>query len=284
MAIGRNAGDKGVAGDLRTPEGRFWITGMVPGKSKGPAYGALVFTLNYPRPGDLAEGKGGHGIWIHGVERGTLPTFTHGCLSLANEDVLALSALADAATPVIILPDSLGPDPATEVDMAGLDREYAGISTAYGRKTAADSAVREDVLRQARAFVADEGRQFPELSMETLTADDRKAILARVEKWRTDWTSRDVEQYAANYDAAFHDRQGRNKSAFLDRKRRIFASKSRIAMEVRDTRIESESYGRVRVTFRQDYLAESPEGTQRSSDTKTLRLDEGPSGWLIITE
>jgi hypothetical protein len=284
MAIGRNAGDKGDKGDARTPEGKFWITAMLAGREKGPIYGALVFPLNYPRPGDMADGKGGDGIWIHGVAAGSLPTFTHGCISLANEDVTALAELADAATPVIILPDSLGPDPARQIDTLGLDREYPGIHAAYARKTASDSVAREAALKQARAFVAEEQRKFPDLSLKTLSDSDRREVLARLEKWRIDWSSRTLDAYASNYDAAFRDRQGRAKPAFLERKGRIFASKSRIAMEIREPKIESECYGRVRVSFRQDYLAESPEGTQRSSETKTLRMDEGPRGWLIITE
>jgi hypothetical protein len=120
--------------------------------------------------------------------------------------------------------------------------------------------------------------------MQALTEADRKAILARLEKWRADWANRALDAYASNYDDAFHDRAGRSKAAYLERKAKIFASKSKIEMEIRDPRIESECYGRARVTFRQDYMAEGPEGAQRTSDNKTLRLDQGPQGWLIITE
>jgi murein L,D-transpeptidase YafK len=284
MAIGRNAGDKDVRGDARTPEGRFWIVGMAPGPSKGPVYGALVFPLNYPRPSDRAEGKGGDGIWIHGVPIGTLPNYTHGCVSLANDDMLALSAFVDAATPIVVLSDSLGPDPMRQIDTVGLDREYPAIFAAHGRKTAADTAAREAVLKQARAFEAEEQKRFPDLSMQALSEADRKAILARIEKWRADWANRSLDAYASNYDDAFRDRSGRTKAAFLDRKAKIFAAKSKIEMEIREPRIESECYGRARVTFRQDYMAEGPDGEQRTSDNKTLRLDEGPQGWLIITE
>jgi murein L,D-transpeptidase YafK len=284
MAIGRNAGDKDVRGDARTPEGRFWVVGMAPGPSKGPLYGALVFPLNYPRPSDRAEGKGGDGIWIHGVPIGTLPNYTHGCVSLANDDMLALSTFVDLATPIVILSDSLGPDPMRQIDTVGLDREYPAIFAAHGRKTAADSAARETVLKQARAFVAQEQKRFPDLSMQALTEADRKAILARLEKWRADWANRALDAYASNYDDGFRDRTGRSKAAFLERKAKIFAAKSKIEMEIREPRIESECYGRARVSFRQDYLAEGPEGSQRTSDNKTLRLDQGPQGWLIITE
>lgn len=284
MAIGRNSGDKGRAGDLRTPEGRFWITGMLSGVQKGPIYGPLVFTLNYPRPGDMAEGKTGVGIWIHGVEAGKLPSFTKGCLALANEDVLALGAYADIATPIVILSDTLGPDPGRQVDMTGMEGEYPSIISAYGRKTAKDTAARESILEHAREFVAKEAKKFPELAMQALSEQDRKEVLARLERWRADWSSRSIEAYAANYDAAFRDRNGHDKQAFMERKRAIFGSKTRIEMEIREPRIESESYSRVKVTFRQDYLAEGPQGTQRSSEPKSLRLDEGPGGWLIITE
>ncbi|HKP96155.1 MAG TPA: L,D-transpeptidase family protein [Fibrobacteria bacterium] len=284
MAIGRAPGDKSDAGDLRTPEGRFWITGVVSGTSKGPIYGPLVFTLNYPRPGDEAEGKTGQGIWIHGVEMGKLPSWTHGCLSLANEDIVALSAFADVGTPLLILSDSLAPDPARQMDLAGMQREYPSFINAYGRKTHADTVAKAQALKQAAAYVAKEGREFPELAMQTLSARDKAAILARLQRWREDWSGRKIEAYAENYDPDFRDREGRDRESFLERKGRIFETKSRIQMEIVDPKIEPEGYSRVKVTFRQDYLAEGPQGQQRSSGPKTLRMESGPGGWLIITE
>ncbi len=284
MAIGRNSGDKGDNGDLRTPEGRFWITSLGAGPEKGPMYGPLIFKLNYPRPGDLADGKTGNGIWIHGVIMGNQPTYTHGCLSLANEDILALAAYADIATPVIILSDSLAPDPAHQIDLVGMESEYPAIAEAYARKSQSESDSKDKILEQARKYVAKEAKAFPELAMRPLTDEDRKDILTRLEQWRTDWTSRSIDAYAANYDASFRDKQGRDKKSFLDRKRKIFGAKSKIEMEIKEPRIESETYSRVKVTFRQDYVAIAPQGVQRSSEFKSLRLDQGPGGWLIITE
>jgi hypothetical protein len=56
-------------------------------------------------------------------------------------------------------------------------------------------------------------------------------------------------------------------------------------MEMRDQRIETEGYGRVSVTFRQEYSAEGGGGgVQKSSSTKTVWLEQGDSGWLIIKE
>jgi murein L,D-transpeptidase YafK len=284
MAIGRAFGDKSDAGDLRTPEGRFWITGLFPGASKGPIYGPLVLTLNYPRPGDEAEGKSGQGIWIHGTEMGKLPSYTHGCLSLANEDMLALSAFADVGTPLVILPDDVAPDPGKQMDLAGMEREYPSILSAYGRKTKADTLAKAKALKEAGDFVVKESRDFPELSMQNLSGKDKQAILDRLTQWREDWSSRSVEKYGENYDPDFRDKDGRDKQSFLERKSKIFESKSKIKMEIASPQIEPEGYSRVKVSFRQDYLAEGGRGLQRSSGPKTIRMESGPTGWLIITE
>jgi murein L,D-transpeptidase YafK len=284
MAIGRKTGDKSHEGDQRTPEGRYWIHGLKPGPAEGPIYGPLAFTLNYPHPGDEAEGKSGQGIWIHGVEAGKLPTYTRGCLSLANEDVLALAAYADIGTPVIILPDSLSPDPDRQIDVKGMEREFPEIVSAYGRKTRADMLAREKALKQAREYVADEARRFPELAMQVLTPEEKQEILDKLRQWSEDWSSRDMEKYARHYDPDFRDREGRDRQAFLERKRRIFESKTNIRMEMDDPRLEPEGYSRVKASFRQDYLAEGPQGPQRSSGSKSIRLEAGPDGWLIITE
>ncbi|MEO7425981.1 MAG: L,D-transpeptidase family protein [Fibrobacteria bacterium] len=284
MAIGRAFGDKLDAGDLRTPEGRFWIIGLFSGPSKGPIYGPLVFTLNYPRPGDEAEGKSGQGIWIHGTDMGKLPAYTHGCLSLANDDVVALSAFADIGTPLVILPDGVAPDPAKQMDVAGMEREYPSIVSAYGRKTQADTAAKAKALKDAGEFLAKEARSFPELSMQNLSAKDKQAIIDRLKHWRDDWSSRSIEKYGENYDPDFRDKEGRDRQSFLDRKAKIFETKSKIQMEISEPQIEPEGYSRVKVSFRQDYLAEGGNGSQRSSGPKTIRMESGPAGWLIITE
>ncbi len=284
MAIGRAFGDKVDAGDMRTPEGRFWITGLYSGPSKGAIYGPLVFTLNYPRPGDEAEGKSGQGIWIHGTEMGKLPSYTHGCLSLANEDILALSAYADVGTPLVVLPDNVAPDPSKQMDVAGMEREYPSIVSAYGRKTQADTLAKAKALKEAAEYVAKEGKDFPELSMQNLSAKDKKAILDRLAQWRDGWSSRDIAKYGENYDPDFRDKEGRDRQAFLDRKAKIFETKSKIQMEIGEPQIEPEGYSRVKVSFRQDYLAQGAQGLQRSSGPKTIRMESGPAGWLIITE
>lgn len=284
MAFGRNGGDKADAGDRRTPEGRYWITSVLSGPSQGPLYGALVFTLNYPNPKDIAEGKGGEGIWIHGVERGRRPARTRGCIALPNKDVMALAAHAGTGTPVLILPDSVAPDPASQLDETGMEREYPDLMARYGRGGRVDEVMRERALSEGREFLAVENRDHPEAARGALSPADREAILARLERWRKDWIARDAAAYARHYAAAFRDRQGRDRADFLERKGRIFASKARITMEMIEPVIASDGYWRADVTFRQEYAAEGGEGIQRSSGPKTVWLEHGPEGWLIVKE
>lgn len=287
MAYGRWAGDKSDAGDRRTPEGRYWITATLSGPRQGPLYGPLVFTLNYPSPKDIAEGKSGEGIWIHGVPAGQRPTFTRGCLSLSNDDVFALADYAGLGTPVVILSDSALPDPARQLDETGMQREYPALITEYGGRPGSDSARRENALAEARAFLAKEAKDFPPDSRAAVAEADRQAILARLDRWRGDWSRRDTAAYEGNYSPDFRDRMGRSRADFMERKRRIFATKRRITMELQGPEIKAEGYGRVSVTFRQEYEAEGAapgEGVQRSSGPKTIWLEQGSDGWYIVKE
>lgn len=289
MVYGRWAGDKSDAGDRRTPEGRYWITSMRSGPSQGPLYGSLVFTLNYPTPQDIADGKGGEGIWIHGTEAGKAPSFTRGCLSISNEDMLKLADYADVGTPVAILPDTAAPDPARQLDEEGMEREYPALIAAHGTpagEPATEPEKRRTALAEARAFLAKEAREHPDAG-QALAAADREAVLARLEKWRGDWSRRDTAAYEGNYAPGFKDRMGRSREDFLERKRRIFAVKRRIAMAMLKPEITVEGLGRVSVTFRQEYEAEGAEpgeGVQKSSGPKTVWLEQGPDGWFIVKE
>jgi murein L,D-transpeptidase YafK len=285
MAFGRRSGDKDRADDRRTPEGRYWITSVLSGPSQGPLYGALVFTLNYPTARDVADGKDGDGIWIHGVEAGRRPTYTRGCLALDNEDVVALEKYADAGTPVLILADTLGVDPARQFDEIGMRREYPSLMAAHGPRSRADSAARERAVAEARAFLAREAKEFPGLADGGLSEEDRAAVLGRLEKWRIDWTRRDLAAYAANYSPDFRDLRGKSLETFLARKRRIFESKTSISMRMEKPEVALDGYGMVTVTFRQEYSAEGGgDGISRSSGAKTVWLEQGPEGWLIVKE
>jgi murein L,D-transpeptidase YafK len=87
---GRDPGDKVSRGDLRTPEGIYFITGRLIDDELPPKYGRMAFTLDYPNIYDKRQRKSGSGIWIHATDdplRLQKPFDTEGCVVLSNEDI-----------------------------------------------------------------------------------------------------------------------------------------------------------------------------------------------------
>lgn len=98
--------DKFKEGDQRTPLGVYYITTRLPGAKLPDFYGPGALPLNYPNEWDKLNGRGGSGIWLHGVPQNNYsraPLASDGCVVLSNPDFLALAATVDIAkTPVII--------------------------------------------------------------------------------------------------------------------------------------------------------------------------------------
>lgn len=87
---GRDPGDKVSRGDLRTPEGIYFVTGRLNDDGLPPKYGRMAFTLDYPNIFDKRQRKSGSGIWIHATDdpqRLQKPFDTEGCVVVSNEDI-----------------------------------------------------------------------------------------------------------------------------------------------------------------------------------------------------
>ena len=106
MTIGRNGTDKKAEGDLRTPAGIYQIAAQLPKKQLTDFYGAGAFPLDYPNDWDRAQGRDGHGIWLHGVPSNTYsrpPRSSEGCVVVANPDLKEISHWVQAGiTPIVI--------------------------------------------------------------------------------------------------------------------------------------------------------------------------------------
>jgi murein L,D-transpeptidase YafK len=107
MTIGRNGTDKRAEGDKRTPVGVYRITQQLPRAQLADLYGTGAFPLNYPNAWDQAQGRGGHGIWLHGVPSDTYsrpPRSSEGCVVVTNPDLNELSQYIQIGiTPVVIV-------------------------------------------------------------------------------------------------------------------------------------------------------------------------------------
>lgn len=106
MTIGRNGTDKRVEGDKKTPMGLYFISERLTPKMLTDFYGAGAFPLTYPNEWDQMQGRGGHGIWLHGVPFDTYsrpPRSSDGCVVVTNPDLTEISHYVQIGiTPVLI--------------------------------------------------------------------------------------------------------------------------------------------------------------------------------------
>ncbi len=107
VSTGKKEGNKYVRGDLRTPEGVYFITSWIPQEKLPDKYGVGAFPLNYPNELDRRRGKTGYGIWLHGTESryySRPPLDSEGCMVLTNIDFKSLKKeMQPGATPVVIV-------------------------------------------------------------------------------------------------------------------------------------------------------------------------------------
>ena len=101
-STGRKPGDKRVRGDLKTPEGIYFITGKRTSGLDFQEYGEVAYPLDYPNPVDRLRGKTGSGIWVHSRGRRITPYESHGCVVVDLDDMSVLSHRLHTGTPVII--------------------------------------------------------------------------------------------------------------------------------------------------------------------------------------
>lgn len=108
IALGGNPiGDKKFEGDLKTPEGLYYINRRNPNSSYHLSLG-----ISYPNDADRAEAaalgkKPGGDIFIHGrarKDRGRGKDWTAGCIAVKDGEMEEVYSMVRIGTPVMILP------------------------------------------------------------------------------------------------------------------------------------------------------------------------------------
>ncbi|MBD3670245.1 MAG: L,D-transpeptidase family protein [Gammaproteobacteria bacterium] len=106
VSTGKLIGDKQIRGDLKTPEGVYFVVSYRPDSDLPEKYGTGAFPLNYPNELDRRLGKTGYGIWLHGTDKSYYsrpPLDSEGCVVLTNFDLDAVAPYIQiGATPVVI--------------------------------------------------------------------------------------------------------------------------------------------------------------------------------------
>ena len=102
-STGENQGPKLRENDRKTPEGVYFFVMAIDKKDFLPICGSRAYALDYPNVLDRKEGKNGHGIWFHGLNKPLKPRDTNGCVALVIpyiDDLAHFICIDD--TPVIV--------------------------------------------------------------------------------------------------------------------------------------------------------------------------------------
>lgn len=245
-AIGEKWGQKTARGDLKTPEGFYWIVDQKEYPNLAPIYGKRAFILNYPNEEDVAIGRTGNGIWIHGTERDKAPDKTKGCLELSNDDIIELGRYVGPGTPILITEQADRPDQLIDLhfkyDLLALRTN--SFSYRYRMK-----------VKDAYAFV---------------------------EKWRSAWEHRDLEQYAGLYAPEFRQ-QDMDYQQWKEYKRGVFAIPQPITVEISQVDLGEgapDSASQI-ITFFQKYQSSTFSGEYYK---QLVVVRQEGNGWKIQNE
>lgn len=99
---GQKHGDKQVRGDLKTPEGVYFVVGKRTAGLDFQDYGGVAYILDYPNPEDRRRGKTGSGIWLHSRGRPVTPRESRGCVVVNLDDMARIGPKLRPGTPVVI--------------------------------------------------------------------------------------------------------------------------------------------------------------------------------------
>jgi murein L,D-transpeptidase YafK len=141
IAIGKGGdGDKQHEGDNKTPEGIYFAQSHIDGGQLPEKYGKMAIPIDFPNPMDVIEGKTGHGIWLHGVDReGRVDEakVTEGCVAFYNADIARLGTWLLSHQGVVVIAH----DPTTvnsPADVAAVREKTLGWMTAWADRRIED--------------------------------------------------------------------------------------------------------------------------------------------------
>jgi murein L,D-transpeptidase YafK len=128
VTLGKNGMEKTREGDQKTPVGVYHVTANLPRKKLTDFYGSGAFPINYPNEWDRRQGRGGYGIWLHGVPSDVYarpPRASDGCIVLSNPDLESVGRHVQVGlTPVIIA------DEIEWTDAGTIEKERAALTGA----------------------------------------------------------------------------------------------------------------------------------------------------------
>ncbi len=188
VGIGRKGFGKQTQGDLRTPVGVYRITGFTPDSELPELYGAGSLPLDYPNLWDQRKKRSGSGIWLHGVPRQTYvrpPRSSEGCVTLSNEELLALKPyLLPGKTPVILSDKVNWVSPA---DLEAARKDFLPQIESWRQAWSSKNTARY-LAYYAKDFISEDGMNLAQFTVFKRRVNDGKkyikVALTEVEAYR----------------------------------------------------------------------------------------------------
>ena len=118
-STGERKGDKMVEGDKKTPNGFYIFNQKLLPRELSPIYGTLAYPTDYPNFWDKKLGRGGHGIWIHGINKPLVDYDSNGCVELENADIARMEELIHLHDTPLLTYESLSLAPVDELKQEG---------------------------------------------------------------------------------------------------------------------------------------------------------------------
>jgi len=248
VATGERAGRKMVEGDKKTPQGVYFIVGRKHRSELTNLYGPAAFILDYPNEEDRRLRRTGHGIWIHGSERGNIPPlFTQGCVATSNPDILEFAGLLTGdwvGVPVVI---------------------FSGEEDAKAHLASVDFGA----MRARRGEVVSRYNET-QAEFEKLVND-----------WAAAWSSRDINAYSEFYLTSSFREGTATWDAFRDRKKRLFSAYSAIYVDLSNITLTEYTDNVATVKFNQVYNTNM---NNRMENAKRLIFRKDQDRWKIYRE
>ncbi|MGM0462655.1 MAG: L,D-transpeptidase family protein [Fibrobacterota bacterium] len=253
IASGSRPGMKNREGDLRTPQGIYFIVQKKNGNRLHQMYGPYSLVLNYPNRHDSAAGRTGSGIWIHGTAPDEFPIETKGCLALHNDNIKKLyNAIHEDTLVPVVIHDRGGMNFEEIVDLEKIIAERQYILNKNDEELA---------LQQKR--------------------DTLRLFFSRfVESWKDAWESMDMVTYRRFYDTSRFSAPGHTWQSWKKHKAATFERYSKISIAIDSLTIDNLTDTSATVEFRQVYESD----VFRSVAPKTLSVRKTEDNWKIITE
>lgn len=156
-STGINRGDKMVEGDKKTPNGFYIFNKKLLPNELPPIYGTLAYPTDYPNFWDRELGRGGSGIWAHGINKPLTDYDSNGCVEMENADIARLEDLIRLHDTPLITYEALSLAPAEELQRQA--RELRAFVESW-RKAWAEEDHQSYQAKYDLSFVNSDGRSL----------------------------------------------------------------------------------------------------------------------------